>query len=268
MLQKGHHGGRDFTCAPGRVLWRLGWLRVPPSPQEECRVGQGITGSFLSQERVSQGTGHILGGSPWCLSLLGRCGTDAGGGLSFPWLRWLCNAPQARWGRWCDLVYHRAAAGGSPGSGSRTPALCHLQHKSLCVWDLLFFLLPLEGFKTIIMFSSLCQAEKCRNVDAVPLGKKFFGALLLADLAVPPHASGSVPAPRQLPRNSAAGWGEEPPSPSYPGHDAALLPQGEISVEKGLEKLLLWRNAPCLHPQPMGTPACPKMGAWGGRKSD
>ena len=24
------------------------------------------------------------------------------------------------------------------------------------------------------MFSSLCQAEKCRNVDKIPLGKKFF----------------------------------------------------------------------------------------------
>lgn len=127
----------------------------------------------------------------------------------------------------------------------------------------------------MIMFSSLCQAEKCRNVDAIPLGKKFFGALFHADLAVLPHASGSVPAScRSLdPRNSAgtspkaAGRGEEPLSPSYPGHDAASLPQGKISMEKGLEKLFLWRNAACLHPQPVGTPACPKMGAWGWRKS-
>lgn len=43
--------------------------------------------------------------------------------------------PLARWGCRCDLVYHGAAAGGSPSSGSQTPALCHLQRKSI-VWGL------------------------------------------------------------------------------------------------------------------------------------
>lgn len=110
-----------------------------------------------------------------------------------------------------------------------------------------FAVLPPEGFKAIITFPSLCQAEKCRNVDEIPLGKRF--AVCLWEH---PHRS-AIPRPQEFHWLLAQSTGLE----------RSLLPRaqpGEWDQHgKGLEK---WRDGFHFHLQPGEPPACPKMGVF------
>lgn len=174
-------------------------------------------GFFLPLGRGSRGTGC------WEVPLHpGRVpsGSVTPGKLWHRCLRWFVlpmsvmafQLPPAWWGCRCDLVCHGAAAGGSPSSGDQAPALCCLQHKTLCVWDLLCLFLPPEGFKTIIMFSSLCQAEKCTQTwlgCCAPPG----ASLLIAGSQDPRNLSGSLPEAagleKSLPRPPTQGTAQE-----------------------------------------------------------
>lgn len=68
-----------------------------------------------------------------------------------------------------------------------------------------------DGFKTILMLSSLCQAQKCRNVAEIPSGKEFWGLC------------------------STLGWRSIPPAPRAPRIPGILLAR--------CPKLRAWRGA-------------------------
>lgn len=153
VLQEGCCGGWGGTGSlhPPRkgVMWDKA-SQDPFSPWEGGPGGQDAGRSL-----------RILGRFPWGLSLLGSSGTDAHGGLSFQWLRWLCSPHQLDGAVGVTWFVAVLLQEGPPIRGTKHQPCVGSSIKP-CVWgDLLFFLLPPEEFKTIIMFSSLCQAEKC-----------------------------------------------------------------------------------------------------------
>lgn len=162
----GHH-----VCSR-KVAWKRGWLGAPPSPWK---------GIVLDKApEVPSPPGQGSRGTGWPEVPLIPAGFSRGLSLSWEAVAQLhlvvcpLMAAVALQPPRCHLVCD-GAAGGSPVWGCR-PQPCAASSTNPCAWGGIADPLPSpEGFQTIVMFSSLCHTQKCRNVAEIPVGKEFWG---------------------------------------------------------------------------------------------